>query len=159
MKILLKKMNFLPIIYMYIMFNYITGLICYRGERRMGDCRLYKCQCGYEKMIMLGAGRGAQNLKIISMTVPEKVFEEFSREHLVGKVSEYGMVNSVISCTECGELNTVTEFSYTLEDKEIVYVSPCPGCGEICPPLKDPENIPCPRCGAEMKYSPVGSWD
>lgn len=125
----------------------------------MGDCRLYKCQCGYEKKITLGAGKGSQNFKIISMTVPEKVFEEFSREHLEGNVSEYGMVNSVISCTKCGELNTVTVFSYTLPDKEIVYVPPCPGCGESRPTLKDPENILCPRCGTKMKYSLFGLWD
>lgn len=125
----------------------------------MGDCRLYKCRCGYEKQLMIGAGRSSQNLEIISGSIPQRVFSEFSREHFDERVTEFGMINSVISCPGCGDLGTVTVFSYTLPDRTVRYVSDCPNCGTDCTPLDDPDNVACPKCGAEMDYSVCGLWD
>lgn len=125
----------------------------------MGACKLYKCRCGYEKKLMVGVGRGSQNLAIISRSVPEEVFADFSREDFNGRVLDFGMVNLIISCPSCRSLNTVTQFSYTLPDNEVKYIPVCPDCGESCQPLEDQEIISCPKCNRKMNCSIAGHWD
>lgn len=125
----------------------------------MGDVRRYKCQCGYEKQLMIGGGRNSQNLKIICKDIPEDIFSEFMRKKFAKTVLEYGIVNSAISCPECEELFVVSEFSYTLSDAEVRYVTACPNCGEEHTPIEDSDLILCPKCNKQMTYSVEGLWD
>ena len=125
----------------------------------MGDIRRYKCRCGYEKKIMVGAGLGSQNLDIIRNCVPEDVFSDFMREKCADNVSEFGSVVLPVCCTERAELEKANVFSYSLSDGEFRYVSPCPRCGEVHEPIEDPDLLFCPKCGSEMTYSVEGLWD
>lgn len=122
----------------------------------MGECRVYKCACGYKKQLMTGSGLGAHNLAIAIKSVPEEIAERLCDE---SGNTRFTLTNSVVACKACRELFTVTDLSYTFEDKDLRYVSDCPVCGKTYKPLKNIEKIKCPKCGREMKYMIEGLWD
>lgn len=106
-----------------IIYNFLLWGHC----RKMGECRIYKCACGYQKRLMIGAGRGAHSLDIASRTVPADIAVLLCDEN--GE-SRFTLSNSVISCGGCKELSTVTDLKYELEGKPVRYVSECPVCGK-----------------------------
>lgn len=122
----------------------------------MGECRVYKCDCGYRKQLMTGAGLGAHNIAIASKSGPPEITERLCDES--GNVC-FTLTNSVIACKTCGELNTVTDLNYVFEGKALRYVSDCPVCGKTNTPLKNIEKIKCPKCSRAMNYTVSGFWD
>lgn len=122
----------------------------------MGECRVYKCDCGYRKQLMTGAGLGAHSIAVASKSVPAEIMERLCDE--CGNV-RFTLTNSVIVCKACKELGTVTDLNYTFEGKALRYVSDCPVCGKTNKPLKNIEKIKCPKCGKAMSYMISGFWD
>ncbi len=125
----------------------------------MGSIRLYKCSCGYEKKLFIGCGMGGKNLKIIKNSVPDDVYADFLKKKESGQVMDFLLGNAVISCPDCAELGTVSDFSYETGENTIRYTAGCPICGKKYPPLEDEEHINCPKCNEEMTFLIDGFWD
>ncbi|MCM1023954.1 MAG: hypothetical protein NC395_07845 [Prevotella sp.] len=126
----------------------------------MGLILSCKCSCGYETELFCGAGLGAKNPSVIEKCVPEEVFADFSEKLTEGRVSGYMLENKAAVCENCGELSSVSVFSYRLpEGADAAYVTRCAECGGDVRILEDTGNIRCPKCGSVLTAAAAGHWD
>lgn len=125
----------------------------------MGSIRLYKCSCGYEKRLFVGCGMGGKKLRIIKNSVPDDDYADFLKKKESGQLKDFLLSNAVISCPDCAQLSTVSDFSYETDENKIRYTDGCPICGKKIPPIKDEKHIVCPKCNKEMTFADCGFWD
>jgi len=137
----------------------------------MGKRLQIKCEnCGYDKVIMYGAGMKAKDPEAVSGML--KGLDKANWEWLIaqGSIEKYTSGYTVGYCSSCNEIKNVykvvcdvkadAEAGAEAENREIVLGMNCAVCGGTFTEVDLKNKVKCPMCRTEyLQNTLIGMWD
>lgn len=137
----------------------------------MGKRLQIKCEnCGYDKVIMYGAGMKAKDPEAVSGML--KGLDKANWDWLVaqGILEKFVSGYTVGYCSSCNDLKNVykvvcsikadAEAGVEAEKGELVFGMDCADCGTKLAEADLKAEVKCPICQkGDMQYTVIGMWD